>query len=76
MDKNTTQEKIIITFPNETQVLKLESALKKQQIYCKLIPIPRIISAGCGICLEAYKNDQKICEEILEKEHIRFEGFH
>ena len=41
--------KTVITFETTTQAIGMESACKKNQIAGRLIPVPKEITAGCGM---------------------------
>ena len=72
MENNS--ENIVIAFPNETFVFCLEKALAKQNIKSKIIPVPRSISAGCGMALKVEKHNKEICIDIINKNDIKIEG--
>lgn len=59
--------KIIISFHSISEVLKFEKECKKFKIKGRVIPIPREISAGCGMawCSEIEMED-KINELIKD----------
>lgn len=72
MENNS--ENIVIAFPNETYVFSLEKALKKENIKSKIIPVPRSISAGCGMALRVEECYKEKCEEIIKNNNIKIEG--
>ena len=65
---------MVIAFPNETYVFSLEKALKKENIKSKIIPVPRSISAGCGMALRVDKCYKNKCEEIIKNNNIKIDG--
>lgn len=44
------QMKILIAFNSTTNAMAVESYCKSNNIEGRMIPLPRKISAGCGIC--------------------------
>ena len=44
--------KTVITFETTTQAIGMESACKEYQIEGRLIPVPKEITAGCGMAIE------------------------
>ena len=74
--KNMNKDRIVITFPNETQVLRFESILKKNKIKCKLIPIPREISSGCGIAIQTDADEKNKINELISINNISINGIH
>ena len=72
--------KLIITFHTTTDAMAFEKACKAHGKSGRMIPVPREISAGCGLawatlpedraCMEAFLAEQKIeCEEMTELFH-------
>lgn len=41
--------KVVITFHTTTQAILMEQCCKRENIPGRLIPVPRQISAGCGM---------------------------
>lgn len=68
--------RLVLTFSNETQVLRFESILKKNNINCKLIPIPRDISSGCGIAIQTDINNKLMIEEIIKNNQLTVNGIY
>lgn len=52
--------KLIITFASTTKAMEMEQLCKKLDISGRLIPIPRNISAGCGLvwCMDLNKKNE------------------
>lgn len=72
IEKNA-KEEIIISFPNETQVLKMESIIKKNKLTYKIKPIPREISTGCGLCIYTSKENKSMIENLIKENDIKIE---
>lgn len=56
------ERKLIVTFHTTADAMAMEKACKQQKTPGRLIPVPRSISAGCGLawcadpdCLQALK---------------------
>ena len=45
--------RIVVTFETTTAAMAFESEAKKRQIGGRLIPVPREITAGCGLSFSA-----------------------
>lgn len=41
-----------LLFENARAVIRAEAQLKAAAIDCRVMPVPRIISSECGMCLE------------------------
>lgn len=61
--------KTIITFETTTQAIGMESACKKYQINGRLIPVPKEISAGCGMAwMTSLENEESVVQFMTEHE--------
>ncbi len=56
----------VFLFPSVSYVLKAEKILKDQEIDHKLIPVPRHISADCGVCLRVAADQQERVIGVLQ----------
>lgn len=54
--------KLIVTFHTTADAMAMEKACKEHQVSGRLIPVPRAISAGCGLSW---------CAELGELEQVR-----
>lgn len=50
-----------------------EFACKREQIPGKLIPVPRTLSAGCGIAWMSEPQEQSRMEQLLERRQIEWD---
>lgn len=67
--------KLVITFHTTAEAIAMEQACKNHRISGRLIPVPREISAGCGLawcCQCEFKDTAKVfmAEHKLEMESI------
>jgi len=67
--------KIIFIFDSIHYVLKAEKALKKENIPCELIPVPREISSDCGMALAIDESAGGVARERLAEHHLEFSIF-
>ena len=58
-------EKVIVTFPTTTQAMKMEKAARACGAPGRLIPVPREISAGCGMAWRDVYKRQDVRPEVL-----------
>lgn len=56
-------------------IMKLEKNLQNLQIYCKIIPLPNEISAGCGLSIRCNPEDRDIIENTLSQENIKVDMY-
>lgn len=54
--------KLIVTFHTTADAMAMEMACKEHQVAGRLIPVPRVISAGCGLSW---------CTELSELEQVK-----
>lgn len=57
--------RIAVTFHTTTDAMHMESAAKADKLQGRLSPIPRQLSAGCGLCwMEPADNREQLTECI------------
>lgn len=68
--------KVVFTFHNTTQAIRMEECCKRAGTAGRLIPVPRQISAGCGMAWAAEAEKRESIEKLIDKEGIEVEGVH
>lgn len=68
--------KIIISFNSVSDVLKFEKECKNNDIKGKIIPIPREISAGCGMAWSSELSMEEQLMEMIENKNIKIENIY
>ncbi|MEF9941617.1 MAG: DUF3343 domain-containing protein [Lachnospiraceae bacterium] len=53
--------KLVITFHTTADAMHMEKSCKEHKVAGRLIPVPRAISAGCGLSW---------CAELAERENL------
>lgn len=66
---------LYISFYTTAEAIATERAAKKYQVSGKLVPIPRRLSAGCGMAFRTDVENYHILESILASEDIEYEEF-
>lgn len=66
--------RLIITFHTTAQAMAAERFCKEQGIAGRLIPVPRQISAGCGLAWSAPPETEEVLAGKLEEAGICHEG--
>ncbi len=69
-------EKVIVTFHTTTEAMKMESLARSEKIAGRLIPVPTIISAGCGMAWSANVCERANIEAFIQKEKIKIQEIH
>lgn len=66
--------KAIITFRTTSDAMAFEKKCKEQTIPGRMIPVPREISAGCGLAWSAPLEERVRMEEFLQSQSTAFEA--
>lgn len=66
--------KVVFTFHTTTEAMAMESRCKRLSIPGRLIPVPREISAGCGMAWCAPLESRKAIETMLAEEKVEVES--
>lgn len=61
---------LLLAAPSTHYVMKLEKDLQNYGIWCKIIPLPGEISAGCGLSIRYNLEDEQKVDKILIDENI------
>lgn len=66
-------ENLFVTFYTTAEAIATEQVCKSRNISGKLVPVPRRLSAGCGVSWKANIEDRDIIVEALKEEDIEWE---
>lgn len=67
-------EKVVFTFHTTTQAMYMEQCCKNKGAGGRLIPVPRQISAGCGMAWSAPLSERPALEQLIREREIEVEG--
>ena len=67
---------LAVTFHTTSEAMAMEKACKANAVPGRLIPVPRTISAGCGLAWCAGLEDIDIIRDVLNKVGIKEEDMH
>jgi len=68
--------RLVITFYTTTDAMAMETACKAQQANGRLIPVPRSISAGCGLAWCAAPESREALERLMRMNQITYQDMH
>lgn len=68
------EETLIITFLCTTDAIQAEKFCMKNGLPGRMIPVPRAISASCGLAWKAPVKDQERLLEALKKGGLRWDS--
>lgn len=65
--------KIVVTFDTTTDAIRMENYCKQMKLPGRLIPVPREISAGCGMAWCSPADCEEIIKNLIDQEQIEVE---
>lgn len=68
------ERKVIVTFRTTSQAMALEKCCKEYEMPGRLIPVPREITAGCGLAWAAPAEEKQGLVEFLESQKLQYEA--
>ena len=69
-------EKCVVTFRTTTGAMAMEGLCRENNVPGRLIPVPRSITAGCGLCWAAPREAREAVEDLVMKEHLDVDGIY
>ena len=68
------QERFVVTFATTTGAMAMEQACRSAGLPGRLIPVPRSITAGCGMCWSAPPSARADLEALVIREKLDVGG--
>ncbi len=68
--------KLVVTFHTTADAMAMEKTCKEKNTPGRLIPVPRSISAGCGLAWCAGLNERDLIRSVMETVGIEEEEMH
>ena len=68
--------KLVVTFHTTADAMAMEKACKEQNVPGRIIPVPRAISAGCGLSWCAALEDREQIVSMMKETGIEEEAIH
>ncbi len=68
--------KCIATFNVTSMAIMFERACRKESLDVKVVPVPRQLSASCGLACSYDFNDEDKIRSICEKKNIEVVEYH
>ncbi len=69
-------ERCVVTFRTTAGAMAMESACREAGLPGRLIPVPRSITAGCGLCWAAPPSVREALEELVIKKRLDADGIY
>lgn len=70
------KQRIIITFASTTSAMAMEKICKEEGADGRIIPVPRCITAGCGLSWSAKPQSKVELLNLMEKHNLNFENIY
>ena len=70
------QERFMVTFATTTGAMAMERACRAADLPGRLIPVPRSITAGCGMCWSAPQDARQELEALVIREKLDVDGLY
>ena len=67
------EKRIVITFKNTVEVMRMEETARRLHLSGRIIPIPGSVSAGCGLCFMARPEDEALLTDVMRENGISWE---
>ncbi len=67
---------LVISFANVTEALAVERYCQANGLPGRIIPIPREITAGCGLAWKAAPEDREALSAALDREALKYSGIY
>lgn len=68
--------RLVITFHTTTDAMAMEKACKQAEAPGRLIPVPREISAGCGLAWCAGLSDRDAVRKVMDSIGVQEQDIH
>lgn len=68
--------KLVITFHTTTEAMHMEQTCKANNADGRIIPVPRAITAGCGLAWCARPESKDDLLKLMEENQIRYQAIH
>ena len=68
--------RLVVTFHTTADAMAMEKACKEQDVPGRIIPVPRAISAGCGLSWCAELSDREQIVAMMKMAGIEEEEIH
>lgn len=66
----------VISFESTHMAIKSEKLLLEEKLDIRVIPVPREITASCGLALKVELSSYDRAREVLKKNNIEISGFY
>ena len=72
----TKELKLVVTFHTTADAMAMEKCCKERDVPGRMIPVPRAISAGCGLAWCAPLDSEQQVRAVMDQVGLRAEAMH
>lgn len=70
------QDRLVVTFGSTAAALQMEKCCRMEAVAGRLIPVPREITAGCGLAWCAPPEEESRLHAVAATHDILVQGYH
>ena len=70
------EEKLVVTFQSTTDAMAMERRCSQEGVPGRIVPVPRSITASCGLCWICAKADEAAVREAAARFGITAGGYY
>ena len=70
------EPKIVVTFVNTTDAMKMEAVCEERKVPGRMIPVPKVISAGCGLAWCSAPENEDVIRKVLNFAGLKEQAIH
>lgn len=67
------KQQCVVTFHTTTQAMAFEKSAKRKALTGRLIPLPRVIGAGCGMAWREDPENRGMIEKLIQEEDLKYD---
>ena len=75
-DMRQRTETCVVTFATTAAAMEMERVCHSKGVPGRLIPVPRAITAGCGMCWAAPPEARDTLEELVVEQKLMIQGIY
>ena len=68
------KEQLVVTFNTTTDAIRCEKYCAEQKIEGRIIPVPRVLSASCGMAFKAPLSEEPAISDAINRGEIISSG--
>ncbi|MDO4279140.1 MAG: DUF3343 domain-containing protein [Lachnoclostridium edouardi] len=67
------EDRMVISFHTTTEAVAMEDSCRRDKIPGRMIPLPTVISAGCGLAWSSEAKNREMILSYMEKSGLEYE---